>query len=332
LENGRTSVEHVEQAAAEYDLDGITLIGSTTVHPDMLPLFGDKILYFRDSVSSTPLWDPTGTGILGTAPTCTNLALRAAMVMAFREVYLFGVDLGTRDASAHHARDAIYHQDEKWLGFIIDNPVTAMTIELPGNFGGRAYTNQILHWARMMMVQTIEVFSNAKIYNCSDGTSIPGTLPKLSRTIQLKTPVGRKNIILARLREELDAKKPGEMVPPKTLDAARVAFREYYRLLRIEIAKAADLREGFIPFYARMLPYLARNGEREFQTLLRSVNIGTLMMCFQSGFYFCRRVPETEESDVMKVFLDALDERVDIMARTIDYLMSQLQSRVVERA
>lgn len=164
LENGWSSYYQIKQAGEQYSLDGITLIGSTTVWPAMPKLFSKSILYFRNSVSSTGLWCPDRTGILGTAPTCTNLAVRAAMVLCFKELYLFGVDLGTRDPTAHHSRHAIYHEDKAWLDAQETDPNKRMEIELPGNFGGKAYTNAILHWARMMLIQSIDVFSFAKIY------------------------------------------------------------------------------------------------------------------------------------------------------------------------
>ena len=238
LENSWSSVVHLRQVREAYGLQGITLLASATVHPQMPGLFDERIFYFRDSVASTPLWCPDGTGIHGTAPTCTNLALRAALVMAFREIYLFGVDLGTRHPDRAHSSGTIYQKDEGWKA---DEkvPLKQMNIPLPGNFGGEAWTNQILHWARMMMGQTIEMFSTAQIYNCCDGVAIPGTIPKLARTVQIKTPSALRAVALDRIRREMPLVEPGSMAPAARMLALRLSLAQYYAEWRGEITQGA---------------------------------------------------------------------------------------------
>lgn len=325
LENARGSVEHIERVARDHSLAGITLLASTTVDPSMHCLFQERVLYFRDSVSSTPLWCPDRTGIHGTAPTCTNLALRACMILAFRELYLFGVDLGTRDPRDHHAKDAFYFERPDWLVSQNVDPIRAMTIELPGNLGGKAYTNTILHWARMMMAQTIETFSFARIHNCSDGVSIPGARPKLASSVRIALPPGRKAVTLARLHRELTPKAAGEMAPMEHLQAARRAFVLHYREMQDEIARSLAADDGFVPFYRRLERLLAPTGPNPFQKLLRAVNIGMVMMCFQMGYYFYRRAEPAEQPVVMRVFLEALSERLAVMADRLDDLFRRLE-------
>jgi hypothetical protein len=320
LENSWQAFRSVWHVTAElgYDLDGITLIASTTAHPDLLPLFKQRILYFRDSVSSTGLWCPDQSGIYGTAPTCTNLALRAATLMSFKELYLFGVDMGTRDPSQHHSRAAIYYNDDRWKGVLEAEPHHRMGIEMPGNFGGKAYTSTILHWARMMMGQSIEAFSFSKIFNCSDGVSIPGTTPRLPATLRVNAPAGRKQMILARLNRSMDSKAKREMVPLAHLIAARAGFVEHYDRMIGTIDEALAQKTPFIEFYERMAEYLREKGENPFQVVLRSVNVGTLMMSFQIVYYFVRRVPAAEQPSVMAVYLDALRARIIVMKGAVD--------------
>ncbi|MEA2754528.1 MAG: hypothetical protein QOJ54_817 [Aliidongia sp.] len=319
------SVWHVTEELG-YDLDGITLIASTTVCPDLLPLFKQRILYFRDSVSSTGLWGPDQIGIFGTAPTCTNLALRAATLLSFKELYLFGVDMGTRDPSQHHSKAAIYYNDARWTGVLENDPHNRMSIELPGNFGGKAYTSTILHWARMMMGQGIESFSFSKIFNCSDGVAIPGTIPKLPASIRVTAPPERKRIILARIERSMDLKAKRELVPLTHLKGARVAFADYYDRMIATLDEALAEATPFVAFYEAMAEYLRERGENPFQITLRSVNIGTLMMSFQIAYYFVRRVPETEEPAVMAVYLKVLRERLVKMKAMVDEIFARLEA------
>jgi len=323
------SVWHVTEELG-YDLDGITLIASTTAHPELLPLFKQRILYFRDSVSSTGLWCPDHTGIYGTAPTCTNLALRAATLMSFKELYLFGVDMGTRDPSQHHSRAAIYYNDDRWKGVLEAEPHHRMGIELPGNFGGKAYTSTILHWARMMMGQSIEAFSFSKIFNCSDGVTIPGTTPRLPATLRVNAPAGRKQMILARLNRSMESKAKREMVPLPHLIAARASFVAYYDRMIGTIDEALAEKTPFIEFYEQMAEYLRDKGENPIQVTLRSVNVGTLMMSFQIVYYFVRRVPVEEQSAVMAAYLDALRARVIVMKGAVDEVFAKLEAAHAE--
>jgi hypothetical protein len=328
LENGYSSFYQLDLAAREFgSFAGITLIASTTVIPDMMALFDRHILYFRDSVCSTGLWCPDQEGLYGTAPTCTNLALRVAELLEFRELYLFGVDLGTRDASQHHASGSIYDSHADWAAQQMTDPVKIMNIEMPANFGGKAYTNAILHWARMMMGQSIERLSFGKIYNCSDGVSIPGTLPKLAQTVRVSAPPGRKPVVLERLAAELEAKRAGDMAPLDKIIAARAAFQDYYDGLLGLIAEHRATEGGFVEFYDAVTPFLSTDKTQPFQTVMRSVNIGTVMMCFQIGYYFYRRVPETERTETMAVFLDAFGECLTACRADLDTLFAGLIER-----
>ncbi|GGF23871.1 hypothetical protein GCM10011611_32450 [Aliidongia dinghuensis] len=314
LENVWSSYDHLKRTSDQFGFEGITLIGSTTVWPEMPGLFDNKVFYFRDSVSSTGLWAPDKIGLFGTAPTCTNLAIRAALLMCFREIYLFGVDLGSRDAVKHHSQDAIYYKAEDW-GKGYTSSQEAMTIEMPANFGGKAYTNGTLHWTRMMMAAGIEHFSFAKIFNCSDGVQIPGTLPKLPRTLKIEAPPHRKPLALQRIRAELVDKRPGEMVPTGDLVAIEASFTRWYEDMLAFIDEAAATEMPFLDFYERSLPMIAEKGENPHQPALRAVNVGFLMLCFQIGYYFYRRVEPELQVATMATFLDAVRARFEIIRR-----------------
>ena len=316
LENGEASYDHLKRAADEFGLHGITLIGSSTVFPDLPALFERRVFYFRDSVCSTGLWAPDRIGLYGTAPTCTNLAIRAALLLCFRQLYLFGVDLGSRDAAKHHSHDAIYYRAEDWAA---KQSQGAMTIEMPANFGGKAYTNPTLHWTRMMMAQGLEMYSSySKIYNCSDGVLIPGTLPKLSRTLKLDAPPHRKPLLLQRLRTELVDKRAGEMVTAESLEAIEQVFGRWYDDLLATIDEARATEACYIEFYEKCMPFLAESGENPYQRALRSVHVGTLMICFQMGYFFYRRVPSELRVAMMAAFLDAVRERIEIIRQEFE--------------
>ncbi|HEV2675957.1 MAG TPA: 6-hydroxymethylpterin diphosphokinase MptE-like protein [Aliidongia sp.] len=312
LENGHSSYDHLKRTADQFGLHGITLIASTTVWPEMPGLFDHRVFYFRDSVCSTGLWSPDRIGLFGTAPTCTNLAIRAALLLCFRQIYLFGVDLGSRDAAKHHSHDAIYYRAEDW-GKGYTQSQEAMTIEMPANFGGKAYTNGTLQWTRMMMAQGIEHFSFAKIFNCSDGVQIPGTLPKLPHTLKLDGPPHRKTLALQRMKAEMIDKRPGEMVAADDLAAIEAAFAGWYEGVLALIDEARATRMSYMDFYEKTLPFLEPTGSSPYQPALRAVNVGFMMLCFQIGYYFYRRVGPELQVATMAALLGAMQARIEMI-------------------
>jgi len=311
LENGWSSYDHLKRTADQFGLHGITLIASSTVCPEMPGLFDKRVFYFRDSVCSTGLWSPDHIGLYGTAPTCTNLAIRAALLLCFRQLYLFGVDLGTRNIDKHHSHDAIYYRVDDWT---TKHNQDVMSIEMPANFGGKAYTNATLHWTRMMMAQGLVMFSDySKIYNCSDGVQIPGTFPKLSRTLKLDAPPHRKPLMLQRLHAELVDKRAGEMITAEAMATIDRTFAAWYADMYALIAEARASDMPFIEFYEKCSPFLAETGPNPLQRALRSVHVGTLMICFQVGYFFYRRVPAELQVGLMHAFLDAVRERIEVI-------------------
>ena len=135
---------------------------------------------------------------------------------------------------------------------------------------------------------------------------------------------GRKPIILARILRDLDPKSPREMVPLDQLQGARAGFRDYYDQLLRTIDEALEQQWSFIEFYDATAIYLREKGDSPFQTTLRSVNIGMIMMGFQTAYYFVRRVPVAEEPAVMAVYLATFRNGLVEMRASIDVLLGWL--------
>ncbi len=194
LENGIGNYALIEPVAQEHDLSEITLIASLTVQPVSVALFGDAILFFREQVTSTKLFCGDLKVLKPAGPTVANTALIAALRMGFREVYLFGVDMGTKVEGRFHAAGSVYD-----LGFRADPTVASRTF--PGNFGGTATGENIYNWSRKVLEGVIQYFHNLTVYNCSDGVRIEGAVPKLPETVAFDHgPIDR-----ARFRSELTA-------------------------------------------------------------------------------------------------------------------------------
>jgi hypothetical protein len=112
-------------------------------------------------------------------PTVANTALDFALSAGFRKIFLFGVDLGSRDKEKHHSKHTVYLNrmpEEDHLKKLLSNqPVNDITV--PGNFGGEVSTNKVLSFARRMMDFAIIPHEDAQVFNLNDGAMIDHAIP-----------------------------------------------------------------------------------------------------------------------------------------------------------
>ncbi|NNE84245.1 MAG: motility associated factor glycosyltransferase family protein [Alphaproteobacteria bacterium] len=189
-ENHPTNAANIERAAAEFGLSGIILLGAVTVQPIVTELFDEVFLYFRDSQVPSAIF---GEGIdkMGTSgPTVANAALVTLTHLGFREIYLFGVDMGSRQADHYHSANTYIGigENEEWAG--------SARLPVPANFGGQAHTETILGWSRSAVEHVLKNNKGIHCVNCSDGARIAGTIPMLPWVLDLQNqPVDNSQIM-----------------------------------------------------------------------------------------------------------------------------------------
>lgn len=186
LENGEVNLETMKVTAADFDLRGIVLLASLTVNPGLVELFERAVFLFRERVSSTMIFGAPFSILQPAGPTVANTALISAIYLGFREVYLFGVDMGSKAGGRFHARDSVY-------GAGLKAEVAAPAAPLPGNFGGLATGVEVFNWARKVLENVVHAYPEVRVYNCSDGARIAGAVPKVARGIALDGgPIDRR--------------------------------------------------------------------------------------------------------------------------------------------
>lgn len=312
IENGKAVFEALSLVRDQFDFTGITLIGSTTVDPRVPTLFDDRILYFRDGMSSSELLAGTFNELQGSGPTVTNLGCRAAIAFGFTELYLFGVDMGARDPQVHHSKETIYSINEKWKKYL-SAAGEPMRRPVPGNFGGTVYTNGLLLWSRFHMSTLLEAFRGSRFYNCSDGASISGTLPKLPKRVDIKATPEQRAATLRRMATEISYHKAASSITREMLVEAATIFDTSYDRI-ITIAREARL-EGvdFLAFYDRLLPHLAGGDTRGPVSSFSVQVIGTITMMLQIGYYFVRRIDRDQRDQLLQVYLEEFEETCRLM-------------------
>ncbi|MEM7070460.1 MAG: 6-hydroxymethylpterin diphosphokinase MptE-like protein [Pseudomonadota bacterium] len=205
LENNEVTSTILGTIAKDYDLSSITLIASTCCSPNSFACF-KKHVFFRRGANATIInfVNKSLDRIDAVAPSCTHTAMVAAHKMNCQDIYLFGVDLGTRDLKIHHAKGSIYENNYvpfKAYGSSEHKPNADYRVE--ANFGGEAYSSPLYITFRgfyeLSIGEVTSQNSKLRVYNCSDGVKIGGAAPLFAKDIVLSPAKRPKSEVITEL-------------------------------------------------------------------------------------------------------------------------------------
>jgi hypothetical protein len=298
LENVTHVYDVISETAKIRDLSSVTLLASATVDPRVPPLFGDAILYFRDSVVSTRTLGRKYRYIEATAPTCVNMALSTAATMGFTNFVLFGTDCGVRAGADHHAAGTVYLDIDKYKksGDEVKYP-----IELEGNFGGVVHSNWVYDACRRMLVDGIRWYG-LNVVNCSDGALIPGAVPRVPEALNVTNPPVDRVQLMASLQRAMIRFAPGQIFHDIDLTAfasrAELMFDELDDLLSRLAEAEPDCGEA----YRALMAFLSKAGDRYLSA--EAIIGGTLSALPRVAMFFAFRVAEVEQRrEVYRLFI-----------------------------
>lgn len=226
LENISNPVWMVEGLADRHgDLSDIVLYASATVDPRLAPFFKTAIYFFRPGLSSTALYGANAVPTPYSDPTSGNTALQCALSLGFRDIYLFGMDFGSRDPDSHHSQHSLYvtRKDEAEIAGYVPYDFND---RVPGNFGGEVNSGWLLNWGRRSMTEAIGAAGKVRVMNCSDGSLIPAATPLVAEALDLPQ---------APLSPALDVERslagltfcPEPMTDPQGVERLRLAFHRF---------------------------------------------------------------------------------------------------------
>lgn len=198
LENGPLTTDNLRLTEAEFGLLGITLVGAMTVEPELAALFDDPIMFFRERSTATMLFGQNCGTVSPSGPTVANAGLSVALIMGFREIYLFGIDMGTRSTERFHSKNS-----QVGVGARKEEMHLERQFEVPANFGGESHAGQTMSWSRAVIEMSLASRPQIRCYNCSDGASIAHAIPKLSRTVELPPLALDRQVLIDAIRGDL---------------------------------------------------------------------------------------------------------------------------------
>ncbi|MEO5337997.1 MAG: DUF115 domain-containing protein [Magnetospirillum sp. WYHS-4] len=262
-ENTAPLVKNLREFRDLFGFEGITLVASTTVDPGVPDLFDRCWFYFRDQLSSSILLKGEMRPIVGAGPLVANAAFAAIATLGFRNVYLVGVDCGRRPDAGHHAKDAVYYQED------YDNYLPGEGLELleneftrpvPGNFGGEVLTTWYLDMSRAAFSAAQGIFQ-ANLVNCSNGARIDGARPQAvgSLSIAGDREAPRRAVTLA--ERQMPAFEPAAFFEALDFGRHRGAEARFTAAFETLMEEAIGEDQGFHAFEQRLLRLHRQGGD-----------------------------------------------------------------------
>jgi hypothetical protein len=226
IENSAELADVSASLAKKHDgLSDITLYGSATIDPGISTFYKTSVYFFRLGLSSTSLYGKGAESSLSSAPTSGNTALHCALSLGFREIYLFGLDFGSRDPEYHHSRHSVYFTYEDEAEMATYTPYDFDTT-VPGNFGGQVKSGWVLNWGRKSVTDAIREAGNARVMNCSDGALIPLTTPVVAEAVSIAPSSIDQSQDIADAISELPFISESLFLP-KDVEQLRAAFHQF---------------------------------------------------------------------------------------------------------
>lgn len=335
VENTFGQADILERVASQHSLAGITLVAAATVNPRTAAVFDDVIFFHRDTVCSTRFYELLGRPTYLAVPTVANGGVRFALGMGFREVFMFGVDLGSRIADYHHSKASGYYSDEEFMfSFQGVKESTEFPFTNEGNFGGTVLTNDGFLLSRLFMQKLARAFKGYTVYNCSDGVDIPHTVPKLPETITVNSTPEHRARAVSQIGEEVDRVAQGEGVPMDRLVELRektVAFHAEAYAVIDDMEKATEI-DAF-DAYDTLFKLFKAPSDDEFDPVLGVVwqnDFGTVMTIFNMFFRMYRRVEDKDVPKVYAIFLmelrGFLEDMEAILLSVVDELIAEAEA------
>lgn len=211
MERNSNIKEWLEHGTTADFRKGVTLLCLNTVAPGVLDLFDDYCIAKKPNDIGGHLIDAAldGAAIEPLAlcnPTVANAGLSFSLAMGFKQVYLFGVDLGIQKTGQHHSKLSIYYDleratEEKGHSEFEDDTHNYF---VKANFGGEISTNAYFDSTRLNMEILLRYYrrtcNDVYCYNPNDGAFIEGTTAIRQENIALSSAPLDKSALVNELK------------------------------------------------------------------------------------------------------------------------------------
>ncbi len=324
IENIPELYDLMRDTAKHLDISKTHLLTSTTVDARVPGFYDETSYYFRPALASFPLFAGEEDAPLHNgSPTVTNAALALVQNFGFREIYLFGVDMGSKVKGLKHSRSAWQNSDE---GCEVD---IQFNLPVRGNFGGTVYTYADMNWTRDEMELALKHFHRGRFYyNCSDGAYIKGALAKHAHSVKFAKHDKPKSVEVRNIVKAFEPYSKNDF-DAKWNDAdMREKFSRYFDRLFACLDDPEDIasKRALTKINKIFMPTLEKNRD---QLGLAMTFRGTLWQAMIGSEYYMNRIEGDEDiarsQEIFKEELTRLFTHLrDIAIKDLGHLSEQV--------
>lgn len=286
VENTLLQAEVIDLAKKHGSLDDIVLVASTSVFHKAVRSFQHRILYIREMITFASMMADKIRDISMAGPMVNNLALRFAVSVGFQNIYLIGVDMGSKRKTFHSKLSQYYEHEE---GLKHEASFEKLKDRLPGNFGGQARASTVLDFARFFTTALTRTYQTIHFYNCSDGVYIDGFTPILPHVASRKWKLGNKRISVKEVMDNIDIVENGR----ETFLDSLALMRRHIRRFVAEAVADLQTTEQYAQFIGRLDHHFIHKPLVMEKAVFVSAARGTIYIEIAS-VNFCRRAMQKE--------------------------------------
>ncbi|NQY17563.1 motility associated factor glycosyltransferase family protein [Alteromonas sp.] len=182
LEVNRSPYDWLVRINDKEYLKKINLISGTGVHPDVISAYKNAFLSLKKGEPATLILESLFSehdfvSLEYSYPTVSNFAIDCILELGFKQIYLFGVDLGFVDYKHHHSKQSGYYlEDGEELIEYARAYNTSLTVE--GNLRPFVNTKYEFKMSKTIIELALgHASTDVDVYNLNDGAKIKGTIP-----------------------------------------------------------------------------------------------------------------------------------------------------------
>lgn len=317
IENKPENYMALRLVADAHDLSALTLLSTATVDPRVPGMFGDKLFYLRHPGTTADIFGDEMHSIAGTAPNCATLAIRMVSRFGFSEAYLFGTDFGSRRQDAHHVSDSMWNTDPEWRERYA-RVAASLTIQLPANFGGKAYANRVLFYFLQAAQDLIAASNDMTFFNCSDGVRIEGAVPKVPAAVRIAPDADGRRSAIAEILASADRHPAGGMFDRGRLDHFHQTFGVWTERMLAFLQDLPSGRYDLVDWHDELIGSLQHFGSGNELAGIRSVTWGSLSMMFRHVFHYAIRHDLLHDREYLAAVSEAFSMALRAMRQKVN--------------
>jgi len=302
MERNNSTYEVLMQGNSLEFLKKINFIGLNLVFPEVFLLFKTAKMVFRGNDAGASLSNSITNSLNHTNPTVANFALSFASEIGFKNIYLFGMDMGYFEGTKHHSKKSGYYHLKNETS---SSKHYKATIYLKSNLNKSKIvaSTYILNWCKQraencIVQYNVEQDENINYFNCSDGAYIKGTISLESSKIKLTSYEKENALTILESYFEYPSNNKKKLKQNLKFEKKAINHIVLDILKEIKKLKYENRGEMYDLFYKIYSTYLLKNFYKKGSqsSLIFSLLRGTLLTLFTNTYICSILIPGSKDA------------------------------------